>query len=90
VVGEREMMSDPQIVQRLTTIVQSLSESRSPESDSRALDEEFEQWDSLHQMKVLVAIEEQFSVNFSPSEIVRPKNMEHLVRIVRQKLSTSQ
>ena len=79
-------MTDDEIIQDLTSIVESLSERDPMQDDPQSLDERFANWDSLHQIRVLMAIESGFGISFSPSEIVRPRSMNHLLEMVRGKL----
>jgi acyl carrier protein len=58
-----------------------------PSVQTRApLDDNVASWDSLYQMKAFIALEEKFGIEFAPEEIVPPKNMEHLIDLVRKKL----
>lgn len=80
------MMDDAGIERLIGEVIQSVMENPSLPPGSRIIGEEVASWDSLHQMKVLIGIEEKFGIGFAPSEIVPPKSKEHLVKLVRQKL----
>ena len=46
-----------------------------------------ESWDSLGHMNLVVALEEEFNVQFSDEEIVEMMNLQLIVEILKEKIS---
>jgi acyl carrier protein len=47
--------------------------------------EDVEEWDSLHHIRLLVAIEKRYKIRFSPLEIESLQNVGDLVRMIDHK-----
>jgi acyl carrier protein len=50
-----------------------------PEMSAR----EIEQWDSFNHVRLIVAVEERFNVNFSTTEVAELKNVGELIVLIR-------
>ena len=45
-----------------------------------------ENWDSVHHLDLVLALEQAFNVQFEPEEIDRMKSMGHIVEVLESKL----
>lgn len=50
-------------------------------------DKTLKQWDSLKQMNLIVAIEEEFKINFDEAESILLKDYQSLLRALKNKLN---
>jgi acyl carrier protein len=46
-----------------------------------------ENWDSLHHLNLVLGLESEFRVQFSPEEIARMQTVQNIVSLVEKKLS---
>ena len=54
-------------------------------ADSTTADD-VEGWDSLSHVKLMVAIEREYSIRFEPKEITAPQNVGELIDLIQRKL----
>lgn len=52
--------------------------------------ETVEAWDSLNHLNVVLALEEEFAVQFTPEEIEQLLSVDHIVTLLDQKLRIAQ
>jgi acyl carrier protein len=50
--------------------------------------ENFEKWDSLKHLNLIIALEEHFNVTFEPAEIIDMTDLEKIISHVENKLNT--
>lgn len=79
-------MDNAQIESLVKKIIHAISEESYSRSGIRISEDSLAAWDSLHQMKTFIALEEEFGIQFAPSEIVPPKSAGHLAKLVKEKL----
>ena len=56
--------------------------------DERSSPEEFENWDSILQLNLLLALEQEFDLQFEPEEMERMTNVGRMAALVSDKLGS--
>jgi len=79
-------MSDDEILAKLTEIIRDQLDEDDIVLNMSTLASSVEGWDSLAHVRVMIGVEEAFSVRFQTSEITSLKNVGELVALVRTKL----
>lgn len=51
--------------------------------------EELEQWDSFNHVRLIVAVEERFAINFSTTEVAELKNLGELIDLIEVHLGAT-
>jgi len=73
------------IDQKLQTIFRDVFENDSLTIDDNFSYENYEDWDSFHQVKLVIAIEEEFEVKFSTEEAVMLTSVQELKTALQAK-----
>lgn len=82
-------MTDQEILGKVREVFQDLFELQPSEVTLATSQESVEAWDSLQHLNVALALEEVFSVAFSPEEMERLVSVEQIVQMLKGKLDGS-
>ena len=75
------------IEQRLKSVFSKLFGIEESTIDKDSSPDNIDSWDSLNHMNLIIAIEQEFSINFSMEEIVEMLNFELIVLILSEKVN---
>lgn len=78
-------MRREEIVKKLETIFSDLFDEEISLSDQMS-PADIEEWDSLMQISILAAVQDEFDVSFEIDEIVAMKNVGDIVAAIREKI----
>ena len=56
--------------------------------DERSSPEEFEDWDSILQLNIVLALEQEFDLQFEPEEMERMTNVGRMAALVDEKIGS--
>jgi acyl carrier protein len=56
----------------------------SPDSSPESIDT----WDSVHHLNLVIALEQEFNLQFAPEEIDQMKDIQHILAILESKVSS--
>ncbi|MBR3603634.1 MAG: acyl carrier protein [Elusimicrobiaceae bacterium] len=70
------------VKERVRAILKQVLESEIPDGFSQSMSEN---WDSIHHLAILVTLEKEFDISFTPEEIGRVDSFEMLVSVVEKK-----
>ncbi len=70
---------------RLKSVFSKLFGIKESEIDKDSSPDNIDSWDSLNHMNLIIAIEQEFNINFSMEEIVEMLNFELIVLILNKK-----
>ena len=79
-------MSAP-FFERVRGIAADILEVRPNQITPQSSSENIETWDSVHHLNLILAFEQEFSVQLEPEEIDQMNNVERIIRILEQKLN---
>jgi acyl carrier protein len=78
-------MTKPELLQELTIVFRDVFNDDSLQIDETMTAENVSNWDSLHHINLIVAIESEFGIKFRTSEIEKLTNVGDLLRAIEQK-----
>ena len=79
-------MSEEQIYEKLTEIFQDEFDDEDIELTPETNAEDIEEWDSLAQVSLIVAINQEFGIEFNVSEATSLKNVGEMAEAIKAKL----
>lgn len=80
-------MDRTQITQRLTEIMEDVFDEDDIEYQDDLTAADIEEWDSLSNIRFMVAVEKEFGLRFSNSEIEGLENVGQMVNLIEAKLN---
>lgn len=80
-------MQRDQIAKRFTLLLRDLADNNSIVLTDAMTADDVEEWDSLLHVKLLIAMESEFSVRFSTTEINGPRNVGEVYDMLERKLA---
>lgn len=78
-------LEDEAIDHRLTLVFRRIFQDDSLSIDDRTTSSDIEDWDSLNNIKLVIAVEKEFGIKFSLPEIVPLQNVADLKALMRRK-----
>ena len=75
------------IEERIKNVMSAVFEIPANKIGEESSPDNIESWDSLKHMNIVVALEEEFNVQFTDDEIIELINMKLIMVIIREKLS---
>ena len=82
-------MSRKKIMQELNVIFIKLFKNSKIKLTENVAEHDIDDWDSMHHIQLIVAIEAHFKIRFTTSDIQAPKHIANIVDIIEQKLKIS-
>lgn len=79
-------MKDDLIQQKIALVMAEVFEIKIEAINEKTSNKNIDNWDSLHQIKLTVAIEDEFDVEFEPEEIATMTSLKSIATIVKDKL----
>ena len=79
-------MNTEKIIQEMNSIFEDILDLENISLHELTTADDIEEWDSLNNIQVIVAIEKHFKINFLTSEIENFKNVGEMARSIHQKL----
>lgn len=79
-------MDRPEIIEHLTGVMEDVFDLDDVEYQDSLNAADVEEWDSLSNIRFVVAIEKKFGIRFSNSEIESLQNVGEMVALIEQKL----
>ena len=77
---------DNNIKHRIKNIMSAVFEMSVDEIDENSSPDNIESWDSINHMKIVVAMEEEFNVQFTDADIIELINMKLIMAVLLEKL----
>lgn len=78
-------MTREEILQQLNPIFQEVFDDEDLTIDENTTAKDIKEWDSLHHMNLVLAVEEQFDIECLPTEIQKLDNVGGLVELILSK-----
>lgn len=75
------------ILTKITELMRELAENDDVVLTEGSTADDVEEWDSLLQVRLIVAIEAEYGIRFETKEITSPKNVGELIDLIEGKLS---
>ena len=75
------------IEERIINVMSAVFEIPANKIDKESSPDNIESWDSLKHMNIVVALEEEFNIQFTDDEIIELINMKLILVIIREKVS---
>ena len=75
------------IEERIINVMSAVFEIPANKIGEESSPDNIESWDSLKHMNIVVALEEEFNIQFTDDEIIELINMKLIMVIIREKLS---
>ncbi len=79
-------MDRPELIEQLTSVMEDVFDLDDIEYHDELNAADVEEWDSLSNIRFVVAIEKKFGIRFSNSEIESLQNVGEMVALIEQKL----
>lgn len=79
-------MKDDLIQEKIALVMAEVFEIKIEAINEKTSNKNIDNWDSLHQIKLTVAIEDEFDVEFEPEEIATMTSLKSIATIVKDKL----
>ena len=76
-----------QLFDRVRTIAADVLEVPAAKILADSSPESIETWDSVHHLNLVLALEQEFSLQFEPEEIEQMKDIQHILDIVGSKVA---
>jgi acyl carrier protein len=80
-------MEGKQILQQLREVFDEVFEGHSTDISESTTANDIEEWDSLTNIELMVAVEEKFNIKFTSSDINNLQNVGDLCRVVQTKIA---
>lgn len=79
-------MTREEVLEQLTPIFQEVFDDEDLTIDENTTAKDIKKWDSLHHMNLTLEVEQQFDIEFLPSEIANLDNVGGLLELISSKI----
>jgi acyl carrier protein len=76
-----------QVLEYVKTVAADVLGVRRSEIDGNSTPQQFDNWDSISHVSLVVAVEEQFGVEFTPEEITNMESIGKIAELLSRKLN---